>query len=107
MLVFGGREVKTPAADFAFFLHDMDELEEKKRHIRLSGKDMALLNPNTHTCPVFRTRRDAELTKAIYRRVPVLIDRTRKTRRQSVGHQVRHDVPPDERRGAVPGPRRT
>jgi len=32
-----------------------------------------LLNPNTRTCPIFRTRRDAELTKAIYRRVPVLI----------------------------------
>ena len=39
---------------------------------------MALLNPNTRTCPVFRSRRDAELTKAIYRRVPVLIDRNRK-----------------------------
>ncbi len=70
--------MKTPKADFAFFLHDVDELEDKKRHIRLSGKDMALLNPNTHTCPVFRSRRDAELTKAIYSRVPVLVDRTRK-----------------------------
>ena len=27
---------------------------------------------------MFRSRRDAELTKAIYRRVPVLIDRNRK-----------------------------
>lgn len=78
VLVFGGREVKTSKADFAFFLHDVDELEDKTRHIRLSSKDMALLNPNTHTCPVFRSRRDAELTKAIYRRVPVLVDRTRK-----------------------------
>ena len=32
-----------------------------------------LLNPNTRTCPTFRSRSDAELTKAIYRRVPVLI----------------------------------
>jgi len=78
VLIFGGREVKTPAVDFAFFLHGMEELEDKKRHIPLSGKDMALLNPNTHTCPVFRSRRDAELTKAIYRRVPVLIDQNRK-----------------------------
>ncbi|MBN1461583.1 MAG: hypothetical protein JXA57_18795, partial [Armatimonadetes bacterium] len=28
---------------------------------------------NTRTCPIFRSRRDAELTRAIYRRVPVLI----------------------------------
>ena len=45
---------------------------------RLSRKDMALLNPNTRTCPVFRSRRDAELTKAVYRRVPILIDKSRK-----------------------------
>jgi len=36
------------------------------------------LNPNTRTCPIFRSRRDAELTKAVYRRVPVLIDKNRK-----------------------------
>jgi hypothetical protein len=78
VLVFGGKEEKHPAADFAFFLHHVDELEEKKRHIKLSGKDMALMNPNTRTCPVFRSRRDAELTKVVYRRVPILIDKTRK-----------------------------
>jgi hypothetical protein len=39
----------------------------------LTPGDIALLNPNTRTCPVFRTRRDAEITKGIYRRVPVLI----------------------------------
>ena len=44
----------------------------------LSSTDLALLNPNTRTCPIFRSRRDAELTKAIYRRVPVLIDKNRK-----------------------------
>ncbi len=39
---------------------------------------MALLNPNTRTCPIFRTRRDAELTKSVYKRVPILIDENRK-----------------------------
>jgi len=42
------------------------------RTFSLSPEDFRLLNPNTRTCPVFRTRQDAELTKAIYRRVPVL-----------------------------------
>jgi hypothetical protein len=36
------------------------------------------LNPNSGTCPIFRTKRDAELTKKVYRHVPVLIDRNRK-----------------------------
>jgi len=77
-LVFGGSARKTPAADFAFFAHRMRDLADKQRHIALSRDDLALVNPNTHTCPVFRTRRDAELTKQIYRQVPVLVDRTRK-----------------------------
>ena len=77
-LVFGGAEVKTGAAKFVFFAHSMADLEPADRHITLTAKDLKLLNPNTHTCPIFRTRRDAELTKAIYRRVPVLIDRNRK-----------------------------
>jgi len=77
-LVFGGSGVQSDAADFVFFARRMDEIEERKRHIPLSSKDIALLNPNTRTCPIFRTRLDAELTKAIYRRVPILVDRSRK-----------------------------
>src|SRR5699024_7264614 len=34
---------------------------------------ITLLNPNTSTCPVFRSRRDAEINLGIYRRVPVLV----------------------------------
>ena len=77
-LIFGGSDVKTAQSDFVFFARRMRDLEAEDRHIPLSNKDMSLLNPNTHTCPVFRSRRDAELTKAIYRRVPILIDRSRK-----------------------------
>lgn len=39
----------------------------------LTPEEIALLNPNTGTCPVFRTRRDAEITLGIYARLPVLI----------------------------------
>lgn len=77
-LVFGGAEVKTAEADFAFFAHRVEDLADKKRHIRLSLKDLKLLNPNTKTCPIFRSRQDAELTKAIYKRVPILIDHNRR-----------------------------
>ncbi|MBN2270707.1 MAG: N-6 DNA methylase, partial [Sedimentisphaerales bacterium] len=78
VLLFGGSERKSQNADFVFFAHKMKDLEEKSRHISLSYKDIALLNPNTRTCPVFRSKRDADITKAIYRRVPVLIDKSRK-----------------------------
>ena len=60
-------------ADFAFWNTNTTHLSEPNRHFTLSAEDIALVNPNTRTCPIFRNRRDAELTKAIYRRVPVLI----------------------------------
>jgi len=63
-----------PEAEFVFFAHKMDDLADPDRRFSLSAAEIALLNPNTRTCPIFRTRRDAEITKAIYRRVPVLID---------------------------------
>ena len=75
---FGGEQVTTQEADFVFFAHNVEELDDTKRHVPLSGNDIRLLNPNTRTCPIFRSRRDAEITKAIYRRVPILIDTTRK-----------------------------
>lgn len=77
-LVFGGSQRQTAAADFVFFAHQMEDLKAARRHIPLSAEDLALVNPNTRTCPIFRSRRDAELTKAIYRRVPVLIDHARR-----------------------------
>jgi hypothetical protein len=79
-LVFGGKSRLTKAADFVFFAHGIEDTAEpnKHRHITLTAADMALLNPNTRTCPIFRTRRDADLTKAIYKRVPILIDHNRK-----------------------------
>lgn len=78
VLLFGGKETRFESVDFAFFLHAMEELQGDKRHIELTAADIRLLNPNTQTCPIFRARRDAEITKTIYRRVPVLVDRNRK-----------------------------
>ncbi len=78
-LIFGGSKVKTKQADYFFFAHNMDDLEEQKRHIKLTAEDFALFNPNTRTCPIFRTRRDAELTKYIYNRVPILVDKNRRS----------------------------
>lgn len=62
------------AADFTFFLTDPAQLEQAERRFTLSPDQIARINPNTKTAPVFRARKDAELTAAIYDRVPVLID---------------------------------
>lgn len=78
VLLFGGSQNKCKSANFVFFAHTMDDLKDDKRHIALSAPDFKLLNPNTRTCPVFRSKRDANLTKYIYKHVPILINETRK-----------------------------
>jgi N-6 DNA Methylase len=61
------------AADFAFFLTDPKQLHDLRRRFILSPAEIARINPNTKTAPVFRSRHDAELTATIYNRVPVLV----------------------------------
>ena len=63
---------KADRADLCFFLTDPAQLADERRHFTLTPDEFALLNPNTRTCPVCRTGRDAELLKKIYRRVGVL-----------------------------------
>jgi len=62
------------ATDFVFFATATQQLADDRRHFELTADEIALINPNTRTCPVFRSQMDAELTKKIYGRVPVLID---------------------------------
>ncbi len=64
------------SARCAFFLQDVSELEDENSCFSLTAEDFASVNPNTGTAPIFRSRRDAELTTAIYRRLPVLMDRS-------------------------------
>jgi len=77
VLLMTGTGAPQPSARFVFFAHTIEQLGDKQRQITLSPKDLKLLNPNTRTCPIFRTRRDADLTKQVYKQVPILIDRNR------------------------------
>ncbi|MEH2241368.1 hypothetical protein [Nostoc sp.] len=70
LLAMSGKPIKR--GNFAFFLTQTKQLDNQTRLFQLSPQDIALINPNTFTCPVFRTSQDAELTKKIYQRVPVL-----------------------------------
>ncbi|WP_075738484.1 Eco57I restriction-modification methylase domain-containing protein [Streptomyces acidiscabies] len=74
LLSLAGHSRQKPAARFGFFLSDIAELDQAERVFALTSEDLALINPNTGTLPVFRNRRDADLTADIYRRIPVLWD---------------------------------
>lgn len=64
-------------ARFSFFLTNTEQLKDQRRSFTLSADDIARLNPNTRTCPVFRSQKDAEISKLMYQRVPVLWDDNR------------------------------
>ena len=77
-LIFGGEERKFAETDCAFFLHDPAAIDDPDRCFPLAPVDFARVNPNTGTAPVFRTRRDADITRRIYESHPVLVDRSGK-----------------------------
>lgn len=65
----GGAE----AGQYLFRATSIGDLEVQGRRVTLSAEDLALVNPNSHTAPIFRTQRDADITMSVYRRVPVLM----------------------------------
>ena len=75
-LIFGGEERRFDETDCAFFLHDAGTIADPNRCFPLAPDDFARVNPNTGTAPIFRTRRDADITRRIYERHPVLVDRS-------------------------------
>ena len=72
LLTIGGTRNTRKAADYAFYLQDMEDLADEERHISLSASDFTLFNPNTRTCPIFRSRRDLEIARKMYRHAGVL-----------------------------------
>ena len=67
---------ESECADFSFFNRQVASLADDRRHFSLSPEDFALINPNTLTAPIFRSKADAELAKKIYFKVGVLWNET-------------------------------
>ena len=76
-LIFGGAKRTFDETKCAFFLHDTATINDPDRCFPLAPDDFARVNPNTGTAPIFRTHRDAEITRRIYASHPVLVDRSR------------------------------
>lgn len=72
-------------ATFAYDIDSWKSFAQKEKRYRLSSAEFKALNPNTLTLPVFRSQRDAELAKKLYRGVPVLIE---EVPRDNAGHPL-------------------
>jgi hypothetical protein len=72
ILVVTGPQVRAEHAEFSTLIKHPDDLPPRGRRIRVSASDLLLVNPNTGTCPMFQTQRDADITIGVYKRIPVL-----------------------------------
>jgi hypothetical protein len=70
LLTVCGQATHVDLASFAFSTRYIQDLPA--RRFAMPPEEILLVNPNTGTTPVFRSRRDAEITIGIYKRVPVL-----------------------------------
>jgi hypothetical protein len=72
-LVFGGLTRMFKETRCAFYLHQLAELDDPARVLVLTADDFLRVNPNTGAAPIFRSRRDADITLKLYARHPVLV----------------------------------
>ena len=72
LLTATGRSTTIKQPEFAILTKHPSKLPPRGQRIHVLASDLLLVNPNTGTCPMFQTQRDAEITIGIYRRVPVL-----------------------------------
>ena len=61
-------------AEFAFSLLSTADLANSERRFGLTPAEIAAINPNTKTAPVFRSRADAKLTAKLYSHASALIE---------------------------------
>lgn len=72
ILVAQQQQTNPRSVNAGFWLRRLDHLLDPRRIYTLQTSDFARLNPNTKTCPVFRTSRDAKLNAKIYRNSTIL-----------------------------------
>ena len=72
LLTAGNAQTEPRTVKGGFYLRRIEHLVDPVRIYTIGTKDFALLNPNTKTCPVFRTSKDAELTTKLYHHTQII-----------------------------------
>ena len=74
--IAGGTQRSFEGASYGFFIRDLAEIADPDRVFPVTADEISRINPNSGTAPIFRSRRDKEITSGIYDRLPVLVDRS-------------------------------
>jgi hypothetical protein len=74
--VFSPRQRNFGKCQFATFVRDVSELSDPRKTFTLSIEDFSKVNPNSVTAPVYRAKKDRDLSTAFYDRLPILVNRS-------------------------------
>jgi len=69
-------ESDEPKADFVFFAHNPEDLDDTQRHVTLTADQIAGLNPNTKTAPLVRGRDALDILQTQHDAAPILSKET-------------------------------
>ena len=72
LVTVSGSSRRDRKTSFGFYLNAVEQIQNPILTFQLSGDEIKNLNPNSRTCPVFRTSVDADLNAKIYSRVPII-----------------------------------
>lgn len=74
LFTISGSDLGNFKANYGFFLSNVEHLKDMRRIFSLTKTDFLKLNPNTKTCPVFRTNIDSQLLNKIYNNSEILVN---------------------------------
>lgn len=73
LVTIAGSEHQVREIAFTGYVRQAAEIHDSDRRYTLKPADIEAINPNSLTAPLFRHRRDADVTATIHRNVPVLV----------------------------------
>ena len=68
-----GSDQRIQMTKFLFQGKNIQDLTDERRTFFLTPDDIFRVNPNTKTCPIFKSKWDAEITKSIYSHTSILM----------------------------------
>lgn len=85
----GRQQPMEKGAEFIFFAHNVVDLRDMARRFTLTDEEIALLNPNTHTCPIFRSKKDAMMCKVIREKTSIWKEQDKKNDKSNWNPNIR------------------
>ena len=75
LLTIGGKNVNCDQPWFTAHIRQATEIADPKKRYALTIEEIRAINPNTLNLPAFRWSKDAEVTAAIHKAAPILIEK--------------------------------